>query len=230
MMSRITNIIVWLILIIGIMGLLLNNAHTSDTYFFTYKTVIELYLFGFTSFLILKRVFFYRIKGNVDVIRLVKKSAFQVGLIWQGFVLVLVYLVYNQYYYGDLSHFNTVMIAILLLYYVVQLVINSSPSIYIDEENFSYDDFFVEQWSWQNIQRIELENQKMRLVSNERDFELDFDLVDEIDYVKLNEEVEHNILDGDFASKDNSKTLVDIIHTYANLYNVRLVNSTNTTI
>ncbi len=227
MLSRTTNIIVWLILIVGVVGLLISDVPTNKTFFKVYKACIEFYLFGFTSFLILKRVFFYRIKGNVDVIRLVKKSNFQSSLLWQGFVLVLIYLVYNQYYYGNLMQFNTIMICILLLYYVVQLLLNSNPSIYIDEEKFSYDDFFVDQWYWQDVQQIDVENDMLRLTSTAQDFELDFDLVDEMDYVKLNEEVEHNILDGDFASEESSKTLVQIVHTYANLYNVRLVNSTN---
>ena len=34
--------------------------------------------------MILKRVFFYRVKGNIDVIRLVKKSDYQSRLFWQG--------------------------------------------------------------------------------------------------------------------------------------------------
>jgi hypothetical protein len=163
----------------------------------------------------------------VDVIRLVKKSNFQMVLILQGLVLGITYLVCNQYFYGDLSHFNTVMIAILLLYYMVQLLMNSHPSIYIDERNFSYDDFFVEQWRWLDVESIELQNQKMRIISHDRDFELDFDLVDEVDYIKLNEEVEHNVLDGDFGRDASSKTLVDILQTYANLNNVQLVNSSN---
>jgi len=227
MMSRVTNIVVWLILIIGVIGLLFNDIPTNKTFFTTYKTVIEFYLFGFTSFLILKRVFFYKLKGNVDVIRLVKKSAFQGMLIWQGLALTAIYLFYNKYFFGDLMHFNTVMIAILLLYYIVQLVLNSNPSIYIDEDNFSYDDYFVQQWPWREIKRIELENQMMKLVSDHRDFELDFDLVNEIDYIKLNDEVAHNILDGDFANEQSSKSLVDIVKTYATLYNVRLVNTNN---
>lgn len=226
-MLKVFNIIVWIILIIGIIGLLLINIPIHDTFFLSYKTLIELFLFGFTSFIILKRVFFYRIKGNVDVIRLVKKSEVQSSLLWQGIVLALIYLAYNRYYFGDLSNFNSVMITILLFYYVVQLILNSSPSIYIDEAYFSYDDYFVKRWSWQDIRRIELENQKMRLITDEQSFELDFDLVNEIDYVKLNDEVEHNILDGDFASEDRSKTLIEIVQTYANLYNVRLINSTN---
>jgi len=226
-MPKFSTILVWAILIPGVAGLLLGEFYTNKTFFTTYKTIIELYIFGFTSFIVLKRVFFYKLKGNVDVIRLVKKSNFQIMLIWQGVILTLIYLVYNLLYFGNLLHFNTIMIAILLLYYIVQLVLNSSPSIYIDENNFSYDDYFVEQWPWQKIERIELENQTLRLVNNQKDFELDFDLVDEIDYIKLNEEVEHNILDGDFASEETSKSLIEIVQTYANLYNVRLVNSTN---
>ncbi len=224
-MSRFTNIIVWSIIIIGVIGLISNDTAANPTFFVCYKTIIELYLFGFTAFLILKRIFFYRIKGNLDVIQLVKKSDFQINLLWQGFVLALIYLVYNRYFYDSFSHFNTVLIAILLLFYVVQLFMNSNPSIYVDEETFTFDDFFVKRWKWQDIKQIELENQMMRLISEGHDFELDFDLVDDVDYIKLNDEVEHNILDGNFATEEASKTLVEILQTYANLYNVRLVNS-----
>ena len=147
--------------IIGIWGLFISPSYQDKTFFTAYRVAIELYLFGFTSFLILKHIFFYRLKGNVDVIRLVKKSDFKTSLLWYGLILALFYVVYNQYYYGDLSQFNTILISILLLYYLVQLVMNSNPSIYIDEANFAYDDFFVERWSWQNIQLIELKNQQL---------------------------------------------------------------------
>lgn len=226
-MSRAVNILVWSILILGILGLLFSNIPTNKTFFMAYKAIVELYIFGFTSFLILKRVFFYKIKGNVDVVRLVKKSNFQISLLAQGIVLTLMYLFYNQYFYGNLMHFNTVMISILVVYYIVQLVLNNNPSIYIDEETFSYDDYFVERWHWRSIKRIEVENQMMRLVTDDKDFELNFDLVDEIDYIKLNDEVAHNVLDGDFGSEESSKSLIEIVKTYANLYDVRLINSTN---
>lgn len=224
-MSKSANIIVWTLLIVGVMGLFVFDLPSNSTYFRAYKIAIELYLFGFTSFLILKRVFFYRFKGNVDVIRLVTKSSFQISLLWQGIVLALLYLVYNQYFYGDLLHFNTIMIAVLLLYYLVQVILNANPSIYIDEQSFSYDDFFVSRMDWQDVQRIEVEEQYLKLKGQTIDFELDFDLVDDIDYIKLNDEVQNNVLDGDLASENASKTLVEIVQTYANLYNVRLINS-----
>ena len=68
-----------------------------------------------------------------------------------------------------------------------------------------------------------MEDDKMRLVSSERDFELNFQLVDEIDYVKLNDEVEQSVLDGEFATEESSKTLIEIVQGYANRYGVRFV-------
>jgi hypothetical protein len=196
---------------------------TSKGWFFNfYKTAIELYLFGFTSFMILKRVFFYRIKGNIDVIRLIKKSAFQNQLLWQGIVLTLIYLVYNQVYFGTLEHPNTIMIGILILYYLIQIILNNNPSIYIDEQSFSYDDYFVDRWKWRNIKHIDLAQDKMLLKSSYRDFELDFDEVDQIDYVKLNAEVEQSILDGAFSTDNHSKTLVDIVQSYAHTNGVHV--------
>lgn len=216
------NFIHYAIIITGIVALFL--GWNSENWFFQpYKLLIEFYLFGFTSFLILKRVFFYRIKGNIDVIHIGKASAYQGRLVWHGVFLGSIYLAFNYLYFGTLSNANTIILLILLLYYFVQLNLNSKPSIYIDEASFSYDDYFVDRWGWNEVERIELEDQKMRLVSSTRDFELDFDLVDAIDYVKLNEEVEHNVLDGEFSSGNSSKTLVDILSTYSELYNLRLV-------
>ena len=217
------SFVVWVIIVAGIAMSFVSNIAQQRWFFNFYKTIIELYLFGFTSYMILKRVFFYRVKGNIDVIRLVKKSDYQSRLFWQGTVLALIYLVYNRYFLGTLEHSNSIMIFILLLYYLVQILINSNPSIYIDEQSFSYDDYFIDRWKWRKIQRIDMENDKMRLIGNEKDFELNFQLVDEIDYIKLNDEVEQSVLDGQFASEESSKTLVEIVQNYANRYGVRFV-------
>ena len=218
------SFIVWLIIVVGIAISFAGDIAHQRWFFHFYKTIIELYLFGFTSFMILKRVFFYRIKGNIDVIRLVKKSEFQSRLLWQGTVLGLIYLAYNRYYFGTLEHPNSIIIFILLLYYLVQILINSNPSIYIDEQSFSYDDYFVDRWKWRKIQRIDLNDDKMRLVGNDKDFELNFQMVDEIDYIKLNDEVEQSVLDGEFTAKKSSKTLVEIVQNYAERYGVRFIN------
>ena len=219
------NFLVWILIISGLFMAFAGDLTSKGWFFNYYKTAIELYLFGFTSFMILKRVFFYRIKGNIDVIRLIKKSAFQNQLLWQGIVLTLIYLVYNQVYFGTLEHPNTIMIGILILYYLIQIILNNNPSIYIDEQSFSYDDYFVDRWKWHNIKRIDLAQDKMLLRSSYRDFELDFDEVDQIDYVKLNAEVEQSILDGAFSTDNHSKTLVDIVQSYANTHGVRVAQS-----
>ncbi len=223
-MFKSISFIVWIIIVVGIAISFIGDIAHQKWFFNFYKSIIELYLFGFTSFMILKRVFFYRIKGNIDVIRLVKKSDYQSRLFWQGTVLALIYLSYNRYYFGTLEHPNSIIIFILLLYYLVQILINSNPSIYIDEQSFSYDDYFVDRWKWQKIQRIDMNDDKMRLVGNDRDFELNFQMVDEIDYVKLNDEVEQSVLDGEFTSEKSSKTLVEIVQNYANRYGVRFIN------
>lgn len=215
---------VWVVIVAGIVLFFAGEVAQQRWFFNLYKTAIELYLFGFTSFMILKRVFFYRVKGNIDVIRLVKKSEYQSRLFWQGIVLALIYIAYNRYFFGTLENSNSIMIFILLLYYLVQILMNSNPSIYIDEQSFSYDDYFVDRWKWRKIQRINLEDNKMRLVGNEKDFELNFHQVDDIDYVKLNNEVEQSILDGEFASEKSSKTLIELVQNYATRHNVRFVN------
>ncbi len=226
-MSKLPTFISWTLLLVGIIDLFLGGFLLSDPlYFRIYKIAIEVYLFGFITYLVLKHIFFYRFKGNVDVVRLIKKSNYKSWLLAQGITVSLMYVVINYYYYNSFQHFNFVMIAILLLFYAV-IVLDSHPSIYIDEEYFAYDDFFIERAAWNSMNRIELEKGELRIISPERDFELDFNLVDDIDYIKLNAEVENQILDGDFASEESSRTLVEIIQNYANRYNVRLVNSTD---
>ncbi len=224
-MFRTVNIIVWLFIIVGLLAFISGDTAREEWFYVPFKLAIELYLFGFTSFLIFKRVFFYKIKGNIDVIRLVKKSDFQSRLLLHSFGLVIIYLTFNQAYYGTLIHANTIIILILLLYYVVQVALNSHPSLYIDEQSFAYDDFFVQRWPWQEVRRIELADETVKIVGDDRDFELDFNLVDEIDYIKFNTEVEHRILDGDFSTLTASTALVEILQNYANRYNLQLVNS-----
>lgn len=219
------SFVVWLIIISGIVVSFAGDIAHQEWFFNFYKTIIELYLFAFTSFMILKRVFFYRLKGNTDVIRLVKKSDYQSRLFWQGMALALIYLAYNRYYFGTLQHPNSIMIAILALYYLVQITLNSNPSIYIDEQSFSYDDYFVDRWKWRKIETINLDDNKIQFVGNDKAFELNFQTIDEIDYLKLNDEIENSVLDGEFSIESSSKTLVDIVQRYARRNGVRFIHA-----
>jgi hypothetical protein len=134
-------------------------------------------------------------------------------------VLGLLGLGYVQAY-GSLKSVDTIIIALLGLYYWAQVVLNSNPTIYLDDHSFSYDDYFIDKWEWASLYRIDLENEKLRLVGGTKDFELDFDLVDEVDYRKLTEEVERDVLDGEFGKDKSSKSLVEIIESYAKIFNV----------
>lgn len=218
-MFRAISNFTWLFLALGIFVLFEDTLKVNFVFSHYYMMALKFYLFGMCAYLVLKRVIFYRLKGNINIVSLIKKSEYQNNLMAQGIVLALLGLVYVQSY-GDLRSFDTIVIALLGVYYWAQIMINSSPTIYLDDNSFSYDDYFIDQWNWSNLQRIDLKDEKIRLISDEKDFEIDFDLVDEVDYKKLTEEVEHNILDGAFGMDKTSKSLVEIVETYAKDFGV----------
>lgn len=184
------------------------------------KVSTQLYLFCFSAFLALKQVFFYRIKGNNNVIRLIKKSDHQNNFLLQGVIIALLSLVYI-YYTETLMSFSTIMVGVLLFYYLMQVLINGNPSVYLDDESFSYDDYFVQAWPWRTVDKIEAVDEELRLFAAERDFVLDFELIDDMDFVRLNDEVERSVLDGQFASDKSSKKLLEVIEDYARNYNIQ---------
>ena len=86
------------IIILGLIGLIIGPLG-GNSYFFTFYTKgIECYLFGITAFWVLKRVIFYRLQTETEVIRLVKTSNYQFNFIVQGILLSLIYLAYAGRY------------------------------------------------------------------------------------------------------------------------------------
>ena len=140
-MYQIRNGIIGIIMI-GLMGLLIAPIGKHPYFFTIYTKGIELYLFGMTSFWVLKRVIFYRLQRGTEVIRLVKTSNHQFNFMIHGVLLSLIYLAYLLYFDTWIGP-NLIMISILLLYYLVQVYINANPSIYINSDAFMYDDYFL---------------------------------------------------------------------------------------
>ena len=199
--------------------LMSDSLRTNIVFADYYITSLKVYLFGIGAYLVLKRVIFYRLKGNINIVSLGKKSDYQNNLLMQGGVLALLGLAFVQAY-GTLKSMDSVVITLLGLYYWAQIVLNSNPTIYLDDDSFSYDDYFIDQWNWADLSRIDLKNEKLKLIGLKKDFELDFDLVDEVDYHKLTQEMERDVLDGEFGKDKSSKSLVEIIESYAKNFNV----------
>lgn len=213
------TLIVFLLIIGGVLGVLMDISSVFPDFYSEYCSAIELYLFIFSAFLVLKRVFFYRIKGNVKIIQVSKKSNHYSRLLVQGIILTVFYSAY-LYIYGQWATFDAVMIGVLLLYYIGQLLINGNPSIYIDDQALAFDDFFIQQWQWQDIDDISFENTKLSVAGKNRNLELDLSTIDQIDQKKLSWEVDASILDGTFVKQDSSKVLLSTIKSYANQYGV----------
>lgn len=218
MFKNLSNII-WLFFGLGIFMLMSDSLRTNIAFADYYIISLKIYLFAIGAYLVLKRVLFYRLKGNINIVSLGKKSDYQNSLLIQGSVLALLGLGFVQAY-GSLRSLDTLVITLLGLYYWAQIVLNSNPTIYLDDNSFSYDDYFIDKWKWVDLSRIDLENEKLHLIGLKKDFELDFDLVDELDYRKLTREVEYDVLDGEFGKDKSSKSLVEIIESYAKTFNI----------
>ncbi|MEM1322482.1 MAG: hypothetical protein AAGG75_19620 [Bacteroidota bacterium] len=223
-MYRLFNFIIWILIIIGVGALLMDMKGEQKVIFSIYMTLLELYLLGVSAFFVLKRVAFYRLRGEVDIIRLTQKSKYQNSLMWHGIILGLLGLVYISLYTYFMS-FNSLILGLLFLYYIVQVLLNGRPTIYISDKKFAYDDYFIDEWDWQEVSRVELQENKMRLIGSDKDFELNYELIDEIDYRNLSEEVEMAVLDGEFSKGKSSKDLEDIVRSYANTYGVQLIKN-----
>ncbi len=221
-MEKINTAIVIFLILIGLSGAWIAPGTGFSSFYSTYKTMIELYLFIFSAYLVLKRIFFYRLKGNTEIVRLKEKSSRHNKLVVQGIVLVLFYVVYLRTHNTDWLRFDLVMIGVLLLYYIGQVLLNSNPSIYVDANAFSYDDYFIQQWKWSEMKNISLEDEKITVKGKESDFEMDLEVIDEMDYNRLSKEVDASILDGSFAEENSSTLLVDLIKSYATRNGVAL--------
>jgi len=109
MFKTISNAI-WLFLLIGVLFLFSDPLRTNRAFYDFYTIALQFYMFGVCAYLVLKRVIFYRLRGDVNVVSLSKKSEYQLNFIMQGVVLALVYLVYIRSY-GNLKSVDTIIIS-----------------------------------------------------------------------------------------------------------------------
>jgi len=72
------------------------------------------------------------------------------------------------------------------------------------------------------MENISLQDEKLTLKGRERDFEMDLEAIDKMDYHRLSKEVDASILDGSFAEENSSRLLMDLIKSYATRNGVAL--------
>ncbi len=219
---KILNNITWLLLVLGLAVVYFQPAAPNNRILLVYLTCLQFYLVGISAFLVLKRVAFYRLGGKVDTIRLTAASSHRMSFIWQGILLSIVCLGI-VYFYGELRSFSTLLILLVLFYYLSQVIQNGTPSIYINEKGLTFDDYFIDKWDWRKLQRIELSGGKLRLINREKDFELDFDMIDESDTRHITAELDSAVLDGELARANTSQALVEIVSHYAKKHQLQLV-------
>ena len=220
-MEKINTAIVVVLVFLGLVGMVMDLSPYISSFYDAYQIAIELYLFIFCAFLVLKRLLFYRVQGNGEVVQLKERSHRYNTLILQGIVLVLFHGLYLKIY-SDWLTFDSVMIGVLLLYYIGQVLANSNPSIYVDARAFAFDDYFVEEWKWNDMEQISVEKEKLTVQGKEKNFELALDAIDEMDAQSLSREVDASILDGSFATENASTTLISAVKSYATFYGISL--------
>ena len=161
-MFKIFSYLIWLFLGFGIFILLSDSLRTNVSLANNYMIVLKFYLFGVGAYLVLKRVIFYRLKGNINIVSLIKNSEYQNNLLAQGCVLALLGLGLVQAY-GNLWSADSLIIILLGAYYLAQIMLNSNPTIYLDDNSFSYDDYFIDKWNWADLSRIDMANEKTKI-------------------------------------------------------------------
>ena len=223
-MSSIFSPLVWVLFAIGAIALFIPGLASQPYFFDGYTTLLKLYLLGMSAFFLLKHAFF-KLDDQVDTIRLSQRSELQSNFIGHGIMLVAIYVLFVSLH-GSLKSFNIILIALVSIYYIAQVVLNSQPSIHISEKAFAYDDYFVARWDWKNINRIQLNDKRMRLIGANRDFELDFSLIDEIDVEDMSNEIASSVLDGQLSRAKSSKDLIRLMQNYAQLHNIQLEEAT----
>ena len=223
-MENLNKAIVILLVLAGLVGMIVDLSSVFPSFSSFYTTAIELYLFIFSAFLVLKRILFYRWKQQSEVVQIKEKSDRYNSLLFQGIILGLFYAVYLKVY-SDWLSFDSVMIGILLLYYIGQILANSNPAIYVDANAFSFDDYFLQQWKWRDMKNISIGKEKLIVTGNEKNFELDLNSIDQIDDLRLDQEIDASVLDGDFAAENSSTQLIAHIQSYASHYGVNFQTS-----
>ena len=224
MLFRKFNMRAWLLLLVGVVMLLVDPNGQQSFFKNTYLIAIQAYLFWTTAFFVLKWVFFYRLEGEVIRIPLSQRSNLQGQLIGHGILLSLIYMVYIHYY-DALFSFNTILLGVLLVYYIIQIFQNAQPTLYISDNAISFEDYFVDKWDWPEIERIELARDHLRLISTEKEFELDFDLIDSANHDFVKEDVDRQVLDASFGKTQYSQDLVAAIEHQAHTHRIELIRA-----
>lgn len=153
-------------------------------------------------------------KNSQKVIKIRRRSDHYVGMTLNGLIIVASHLLL-VYHYDNIFSFNTILIAILFLYFNTQILQNSNPRVLLSKTHLGLSDFKATMIPWKSIKKVSLQSQG--LVIHTQNSEKYFKLMGNEDYsdTEFKKELDAQILDGSFSSTGASKTLSQLLEKYA---------------
>jgi len=204
--------VVWPLVISTFVLILMDRTSNFSELFLGLKTILELYLFFWCAYLIITS--FGQSADSRKVIKIRKKSEHFNGLALQGIVIALAQLALVNHY-DDIFSFNTVMIAVLFLYFLSQITENSYPKVMLSNTHIGVSDFQMTKIPWNEIQSVRLEPQLLTIQTAAITKSVTLSGLEEYSEEDVERELAAEILDGSVASEGTSHTLSQLLTIYA---------------
>ncbi|NNE28281.1 MAG: hypothetical protein HKN16_01505 [Saprospiraceae bacterium] len=206
---RVVQIFVWSMVVIV---LILINVDPSAQWTLTFliiKSLIEFFLLGVGATQVLK-ITETKPEDFEHIISLKRASKRFQPLLWSGLVVTLADLVLIEHYRQLLSS-DTIIAAVLFLYFVGQILRQNKPSIGLGSKALVFDDYFPKTWDWSTISKISLEEEKMVLDTQEGQETIPLGGVDQLDLNQTGVELAAQILDGRIHLVDDSSNFKSLL-------------------
>lgn len=206
---KFAQLTVWLLvgLTIGLVNIDPNLKLESA--YFLIKLCIECFLLFFGAYQILKSTE-TQSSHFEHIITFRQRSSKFYQLIWMGVVLTLADFVLIEHYRQILSS-DTILAAILFLYYFGQILFQNKPRVLMGNSKFIYDDYFPKGWAWSAIEKMELDDEKMVISDDQEDFKISLQGADELDATQMGVELDAEVLDGTVHFIDDASNLRSLI-------------------
>lgn len=213
------QILVWAIVVLTLFLVTADTEAELESIYLFLKVVIEFFLLIMGGFQILKTTPTTP-NDSVQVIRFRQKSKRFNQLIWFGVVLTLSDFVLIDHYAFLLST-DTILVAILFVYYAGQLLFQNRPSLYFSSDGLTFDDFFPKNWIWDQINLISIDGQNL-LINDGKEYIISLEGIDEDDPELTKVELDAQILDGSSYFEDDPSNLKKMLEDSSAKYGFRL--------
>ena len=203
------QVFVWFIVAMVLILINLDSIGQSNLAFLIIKSLIEFFLLGVGAIQVLK-VTQTRPDQFDHLITLKKTSARFQSLLWSGLVVTLANLVLIEHY-RQLLCSDTIIAAVLFLYFVGQILRENKPIIGLGKNSLVFDDYFPKAWNWSSISKIRLEEEHMILDTTEGPETIGLGGVDLLDLNQTGVELAAQVLDGRIHLVDDAANFRSLI-------------------